>query len=245
MAEGSLSDQALYCVMNHSDLFHEYRCEETDGFPSELYLRLHISHLSEAFKTGQNAMEIKMILKNKQFGDGGKESPCLRLECAFASAASKQKTTIHDIKVELIGQKEWHLFQEPSMPQLDASVVLPDLKKIKVAVERLKNMSTQLKIAANSQGDMFLKIETDEISVKMSFKDVESIKCKEFLSDSTNDPGDMKEVTVDIKKFLQILQSSFEPTRAICNIVADRALQVFLCLDDQVALQYLVPAILP
>ena len=181
-----------------------------------------------------------MVLQNKKFGDGTTDSPCLRLEFALPSIASKQKTIIHDVKVELIAQKEWFLFQEPSMPQLDASVILPDLKRIKMAVERLKNMSTRLKIGANNQGDMFLKIESDEIDVKMSFKNVETVKCGEYLTSGSNE---MQEVTIDIKKFYSILQSSFEPTRVICNIVSERALQLFLCLEDQLVFQYLIPGI--
>ena len=218
-----------------------YRCEEADGFPTELYLRLHISLLSEAFKNGHNAMEIKMFLQNKKFGEGTADSPCLRLDFALPSIASKQKTNTHDVKVELIAQKEWYLFKEPSMPQLDASIILPDLKRIKVALERLKNMSTRLKIGANNQGDMFLKVKTDEIEVKMSFKNVETVECGEYL---TNPSKEMKEVTVDIKKFISILQASFEPTRVICNIVAERAVQLFLCLEDQVVFQYLIPGIM-
>ena len=190
-------------------------------------------------------MELKLLLQNKRFGEEGKECPCLTLTFAIPSMASKQKTIIHDVKVELISQKDWHLFQEPSMPQLDASIILPDLKKIKIAVERLKNMSPLLKIAANSVGDMMLKVETDQVVVKMSFTNIETIKCEDILSNPTSAPNEMKEVTIEIKKFLQILQSSFEPTRTICNIVAQRALQVFLCLEDQIVFQYLLPAILP
>ena len=231
--------------MQYSSAIIVFRCEETDGFPTELYLRLHISLLSEAFKTAQNAMELKLLLQNKRFGEERKECPCLTLTFAIPSMASKQKTIIHDVKVELISQKDWHLFQEPSMPQLDASIILPDLKKIKIAVERLKNMSPLLKIAANSVGDMMLKVETDQVVVKMSFTNIETIKCEDVLSNPTSAPNEMKEVTIEIKKFLQILQSSFEPTRTICNIVAQRALQVFLCLEDQIVFQYLLPAILP
>ena len=186
-------------------------------------------------------MEIKMVLQNKKFGDGVTDSPCLRLDFALPSIASKQKTIIHDVKVELIAQKEWHLFQEPSMPQLDASIILPDLKRIKVALERLKNMSTRLKIGANSVGDFFLKVTSDEIDVKMSFKNIETVKCGEYL---TADSHEMKEVTVDIRKFISILQSSFEPTRVICNIVTGRAVQLFLCLEDHLVFQYLIPGII-
>ena len=189
-------------------------------------------------------MEMKILLQNKSFGEERLKSPCLTLTFALPSMASKQKTIIHDVKVELIGQKEWHLFQEPSMPQIDASIILPDLKKIKTAIDSLKRMSSLLKISANSSGDMLFKIETDQVVVKMSFKNIETIKCED-LADQSLAPNEMKEVTIEIKKFSQILQSSFEPTRTICNIVADRALQVFLCLEDQVVFQYLLPAIMP
>ena len=107
-------------------------------------------------------------------------------------------------------------------------------------LERLENMSTRLKIGANNQGDMFLKVKTDEIEVKMSFKNVETVECGEYL---TNSSKEMKEVTVDIKKFISILQSSFEPTLVICNIVADRAVQLFLCLEDQSSFSILFPGL--
>ena len=187
-------------------------------------------------------MELKIILQNKKFGEERLDTPCLTLTFPLPSMASKQKTTIHDLKVELISQKEWHLFQEPNMPQIDASIVLPDLKKIKIAVERLKKMSSLLRISADNLGHMSLKIETDCVVVKMSFQNIETIKCEDLDNLA---PNEMKEVTIEIKKFLQILHSCFEPTRTICNIVSERALQVFVCLEDQVVFQYLLPAILP
>ena len=184
-------------------------------------------------------MEIKMKLQTKLFGDDSVDSPCLRINVSLPSISNKTHTVLHDVKVELIPETERHLFQEPSMPDFDASVVIPDLKLIKTQVEHLKKLSTNLQIAANKSGNMFLKVVSDQVSVKISFKDLESIKCDDVITDT----DEMKEVTIDIKKFLQILQANFDPTRVIFNIVSDYVLQVFLCIEDQVVFQYLLPAI--
>lgn len=123
------------------------------------------------------------------------------------------------------------------------SIYLPALKTMKSVVEKMKNISNQLVIEANLNGELNLKIETELVCVTTHFKDLGNpLLPSESVSQSRH-PEDMAEVHIDIRKLLQFLAGQqVTPTKAVCNIVSNRTVHFDLLLED-VSLQYFIPAL--
>ncbi|XP_040602608.1 checkpoint protein HUS1 isoform X3 [Mesocricetus auratus] len=216
LASGGVS---MWCELEQENIFSEFQMEGVSAENNAIYLELTSENLSRALKTAQNARALKIKLTNKQF-------PCLT------------------VSVELvIPRRLWKDLQEPSVPNSDVSIYLPALKTMKSVVEKMKNISNQLVIEANLNGELNLKIETELVCVTTHFKDLGNpLLPSESVSQSRH-PEDMAEVHIDIRKLLQFLAGQqVTPTKAVCNIVSNRTVHFDLLLED-VSLQYFIPAL--
>ena len=96
-------------------------------------------------------------------------------------------------------------------------------------------------MSASSDGELQLKVETDEVTVATHFKNM-NLEGEEDSS-SQNDQNETIEARVDIQKlvlFLHVQQFNF--TKAVCGIVHNHAVHMFLqC--HYVTFQYFLPAV--
>nr|KAF6319582.1 HUS1 checkpoint clamp component [Myotis myotis] len=208
---------SMWCELPQENFFSEFQMEGVSEDNNAIYVELAAENLSRALKTAQNARALKVKLTNKHF-------PCLTVSIELVSVSSSSRMVTHDIPVKVIPRKLWRNLQEPTVPDADVSIYLPVLKTMKSVVEKMKNISNQLIIEANLNGDLNLKIESELVCVTTHFKD-------------------LGEVQVDIRKFLQFLAGQqVNPTRGVCNIVSHKMVH-FDLLHEDVSLQYFIPAL--
>uniref|UniRef100_A0A0E9R8T5 Checkpoint protein n=1 Tax=Anguilla anguilla TaxID=7936 RepID=A0A0E9R8T5_ANGAN len=116
---------------------------------------------------------------------------------------------------------------------------------MKNVVDRMENLSNQLVVEANRNGEMNLKIETDLVSVSTHFKDLGNPTWGDDASQGQSQgraPEAMAHARVDIKKLQRLLAGQqVNPSKAMCNIVNKRMLH-FILLHEDVSLQYFIPA---
>ncbi|XP_022237466.1 checkpoint protein HUS1-like [Limulus polyphemus] len=149
-----------------------------------------------------------------------KRVPCLTIEVELPSLVSASRIVIHDVPVAVIPRRLWDEFQEPEMPDFDT-------------------------VSASREGEMTLTVETDLVTVKTYFKDLDmSVEGKNVQSQSnSSDCLPWVEARVDIRKLSQFLVGQqVNPLRVICNIVHNRMIHFFL-LHDDLSLQYFLPCI--
>ncbi|XP_043319355.1 checkpoint protein HUS1 isoform X2 [Cervus elaphus] len=123
------------------------------------------------------------------------------------------------------------------------SIYLPVLKTMKSVVEKMKNISNQLIIEANLNGELNLKIETELVCVTTHFKDLGNPPLASENASQDRNSEQMAEVHIDIRKLLQFLAGQqVNPTKATCNIVKNKIVH-FDLLHEDVSLQYFIPAL--
>lgn len=226
---------SMWCELPQENFFSEFQMEGVSEENNEIYVELTAENLSRALKTAQNARALKVKLTNKHF-------PCLTVSIELVSVSSSSRMVTHDIPVKVIPRKLWKNLQEPTVPDSDVSIYLPVLKTMKSVVEKMKNISNQLIIEANLNGDLNLKIETELVCVTTHFKDLGNPPSASENESEDRSPEQMAEVQVDIRKFLQFLAGQqVNPTRGICNVVSHKMVH-FDLLHEDVSLQYFIPA---
>ncbi|CAB4002528.1 checkpoint HUS1-like [Paramuricea clavata] len=223
--------------MVKSGLFEEFRIEGNEGSNDNIYLELYPDNLVKAMKSAANAQVVKIKLTKKI-------TPCLTFEIILP-AMVRSRTVTHDIPVTVIAEDQWDAYKEPQMPEYDVSICMPPLKTVRNIVDKMKHFNSQLVISANMSGYMTLKVITDMVSATTHFRDldVEDLGREDSNTERSNSSQEMSEATVDIKKLLAFLHGQLvSPTKVICNIVHQRAVQFYLIHDD-FSLQYFIPAI--
>ncbi|XP_036057514.1 checkpoint protein HUS1 isoform X1 [Onychomys torridus] len=234
LASGGVS---MWCELEQENIFSEFQMEGVSAENNEIYLELTSENLSRALKTAQNARALKIKLTNKHF-------PCLTVSVELQlSSSSSSRIVTHDIPIKVVPRRLWKDLQEPSVPDSDVSIYLPALKTMKSVVEKMRNISNQLIIEANLNGELNLKIETELVCVTTHFKDLGNPVLPSESVSQNRHPEDMAQVHIDIRKLLQFLAGQqVAPTKAVCNIVSNRTVHFDLLLED-ISLQYFIPAL--
>lgn len=231
----------IWCQMNPSNFFEEYRMEGLSEESNEIYLEVTPDEIVQALKTGTHAaksLKIKLTKKN---------SPCLTFEIELPSHSGRIQTFIHDVPVNVIPKRLWSDYKEPLVPQFDISVAMPPLKSLKTVTERLKNLGSYMELSANHHGDMRMRVETEQVTVSVNFKDLEVVHVVDNGSSQSQTQdralGRFYGAKVDIKNLLMFLSGQLvNPSRIICNIVENSAIHCFLIQED-VSIQYCMPVI--
>lgn len=230
----------MWCELEQGNFFDEYRIEGRDE-SNEIYLELAAEQLSQALKSAQTAQVVKIKLTKKHV-------PCLTTEIVLPSLAGRSRSVTHDIPVGVVPQRVWPEYQEPTMLAHDVSICLPPIRLLKSVVERLKNMDSCFVLAANCKGALTLQVETDVVSVTTHFKDLENpvvdVSDVDTSAAGGQDPDQMVEVRLDIKRFLQFISAQQGiPEKVICNLAGRQGVQLFVLLDS-VHIQYFLPGLM-
>lgn len=218
----------VWCELPVTFYFSDYTIVGVSETHNEIFLELSTVLLSRSLSViKQNSDCLKLKLTNK-------ESPCLTLEMDLKSGELSTRKVVHDIPVEVISRKHWSDYEEPRFTNFHVSIEMPSLKSIKHIVEHLKNWSPSLTVAANKNGRLTLKIQTNLLKVSSHFPDlnVESFAVGQ-IGNSDLDASELNEdqvsSTIDIKKFLMFLNGmQLNNCRTMCSIVHERMVKLFM-----------------
>ncbi|XP_022087084.1 checkpoint protein HUS1-like [Acanthaster planci] len=229
----------IWCELTASNFFDEYRMEGLSEEANEIYLEITPEDVVRAMKTAQTAKSVKVKL-TKKF------SPCLTFDIELPSRTGHSRNVVHDVPVNVIPKSLWSEYSEPTVPDFDVSICMPPLKALRNVVERMKNLGSYMELSANQNGEMRLRVETDQVTVSTHFKDLEIPEWVNEGSESQTQgrqPDEMVGARVDIRRFLQFLTGQqLNPPKIICNIVDNRLIHFFL-LQEDISMQYSMPII--
>ncbi|XP_071550219.1 checkpoint protein HUS1 isoform X2 [Panulirus ornatus] len=235
----------LWAELDQGHFFNEFNMEGVSPENNEIFVDLQPDKLSRTLNSLKSSHAAARSLKIKLTK---KHSPCLTLEVELPSLTVHLRRVVHDVPVQLIPRRQWHLYQEPEMPQFDASVYLPPLRQLKHVVERMKTLSAYVTLAANRRGTLVISVSTDIVNVSTHFKHLAVPVWDGQEYSDEYEPEELHSATVDIKKLALFLQGDqVNPTKVICiicsftDIVEGRMIHMFL-LHDDVTLQYFLPA---
>uniref|UniRef100_A0A6B2LNG3 Checkpoint protein n=1 Tax=Arcella intermedia TaxID=1963864 RepID=A0A6B2LNG3_9EUKA len=146
-----------------------------------------------------------------------------------------------DVPIQPLPIDQFRSFKEPSLPNPDIVIMLPQLKAMRNVIERLKDLDTILTIEANMGGEMILKIQTDMVSIATFYKNLDHPQLDGRITNEG--PEVISSAKVDIKKFWKALYSyQVDPTHVICCIVKGTALVLHALLDD-LFITYYIPVV--
>ncbi|XP_060601141.1 checkpoint protein HUS1-like [Ruditapes philippinarum] len=229
----------IWCELPQGHFFDEYAMEGVSAEANEIYLEMSPENLVKALKTAQMAKWVKVKLTKKH-------APCLTVEVDLPTLGSHSRVVVHDIPVTVVPRRLWQEYQEPEVPQFDVSIIMPQMKVLRNIVDKMKNLSNNLLLSANRQGELKVSVETDMVSVSTHFQDLINPTSRDDAGRPAQlspnyDPEEFAEARIDIRKFAQFLSGQqVSPSRVICNI-ADNSVVHFYLMNDDVSLQYFMP----
>nr|XP_054751716.1 checkpoint protein HUS1-like [Lytechinus pictus]XP_054751717.1 checkpoint protein HUS1-like [Lytechinus pictus] len=227
----------LWCDLQALNIFSEFSMEGIAEDANEIFMEVNPDDLVRALKTAQTAKSIKIKL-TKKF------SPCLSLDVELPSRTGHSRTITHDIPVTVMPRRQWEEYSEPTLPDFDATICMPPLKVIRTVAERMKNLGSYLELSANQNGEMRLRVESEQVTVSTHFRNLENPNWDDADSqNSQRDPSVLVGAKVDIRKFIHFLSGQqLNPAKIICSIVDNRVIHFFL-LHEDLSIQYSMPII--
>nr|XP_012216387.1 PREDICTED: checkpoint protein HUS1 isoform X2 [Linepithema humile] len=198
---------------------------------NEIYLEFDASMFASSLNGLRMAKNVKIKLTNKR-------QPCLTFDVDLSSLSIDSRQCTHDVPVKLIPRKEWPEHKMPDISEFDISIEMPQLKRLRHIVDKIKNMSSQLIITANKRGELTLKIEMDSATVTTYFKNLQ------VLENRQEEASDIC-ATVSIKKLAMFLNwDILLPDSVKCNILQEEMVKLTLDVGDYIKIHYFIPAII-
>ncbi|XP_043233563.1 checkpoint protein HUS1-like isoform X2 [Amphibalanus amphitrite] len=233
------STPGLWCELQQGHFFNEFNMEGVSPEHNEIYLELKPDNLARTLsilKSSAAVRSLKIKLTKKH-------SACLTFEIESPSQTSLSRLCTHDIPVTVLPRRLWAGLAEPRLPQFSVSLDLPALRLLRPVVERMRAIGPRLTVSASRSGRFVLRVESDQAVVATHFGQLRTHPAGDEPTDDDDvDSEHMFDVQVEIKPFSMFLAGDqFHPARAVCNLVEDRMLHLFLIHDD-ITLQYFIPA---
>ncbi|ODM92539.1 Checkpoint protein HUS1 [Orchesella cincta] len=149
--------------------FLEYAMQGVSLEDNEIFLEISpekIAGCLSSLKSSQSVEGLKIKLTKRVV-------PCLSFEIEFPGAnLNGNATCVHDIPVDPIKRKFWHHYTELQIPAaFDITIQMPDLKLVRLALERMKNLGPRLLIKASSAGKLTLSVETSSVKCIVKFQE--------------------------------------------------------------------------
>jgi HUS1 checkpoint protein len=82
-------------------------------------------------------------------------------------------TIVQDIPIILLSGQQLSGYSEPHLPDPEVYIMMPPLKNLRNVIDKMKNISEYLTINANMAGEMYLRVETDMVTVTTMYKNLE------------------------------------------------------------------------
>ncbi|XP_046620937.1 checkpoint protein HUS1 [Neodiprion virginianus] len=226
-----------WAVLYQNKFFSEYTmigvCEEQN----EIYLEFSPAMLAKSLSS------LKMTAKSVKIKLTNREQPCLTIDIELPSISNELRQCVHDVPVKVIPRKEWGEYQAPIIPSFDVSIEMPDMKHLRNVVDQMGKMSPQLVVTAKKTGKLILKVETSFATVATHFQDLK-VGGDDRDSGVSDEEEEEVSATIDIRKFGMFLTwDIIKAESVICNVVADRMINMHMNIDGHLEIHYFIPAI--
>ncbi|KAK4320744.1 hypothetical protein Pmani_008401 [Petrolisthes manimaculis] len=233
------SSPGLWAELDQGHFFNVFNMGGVSEENNEIFLEMEPDTLSKTLSSFTSTQTAARFLKIKLTK---KHSPCLTLEVELPSLSVHARIVVHDVPVRPLPRRQWSLYQEPEMPQCDASLYLPPLKQLRHVVERMKTQASHITLAGNRRGTLVFSMSTDTVTVSTYFRHLSMPTWDRDDGGRDGEPEELRSATVDIKRLALFLTGEqIGPSKVICNIVEGRLIHMFL-LHEDVTLQYFLPA---
>lgn len=224
-------------------------------------LKIALDSLEKALKSGQAAQRFVAKLKKR---DG-----CPVLSFVAEVQTPYALTVCQDVPVTVLPSSFMRGVAEPTLPNPDVYIFLPQVKVLRNVVEHMKNVADNVTLSANMCGEFSVGVDTNTVAIVTTFSglqhpDIALNPSAVSSGTSTSTPSSSSESTgsnpttpmvavprdrqarakVNITKMYRFLQCYLvQPHNVICCIVEGRSV-VFHAILDDLYLTYYLPVII-
>jgi HUS1 checkpoint protein len=206
----------LFTGNGMSKMFEEFTVQSINN--NHIHFRLSLDHLDRALKSGLNATETHFKLTKIN------SAPFLTVQTRDGGSFD----VVQDVPVEIIPKEEFATVIEPNLNPPEVTIILPPLKTILLAVDRMKNLSEYITVRANMDGEMTVGVTTDMVSVNTKFVNL-SHPVQEGLE--VQRPDIWLEEALSIKSFRSMLLSHAVSPSAVIMCMVEKKAVVFHVLN--------------
>jgi len=220
----------VWCEIPVMNVFSEYNAEG-QGPTNEIYMELPSDMLSSSIsllkQNNSNARSVKIKLTDKH-------SPCLTVEMDLSNDLGSGRQCIHDIPTKLIPRASWPDYAVPSDMNFQVAIDLPNLKKMRTVIDRMKKLSPCVTMSANREGMMAVVAEVPIVTVRTIFKNLNTplVNLEEGVSEVT--------VRVESKRLHQLMCcEQLSPRKGTCHFLENECVKFHLW-GDQFSFQFIL-----
>eukprot|EP00968_Pinguiococcus_pyrenoidosus_P023369 scaffold3726_cov270-Pinguiococcus_pyrenoidosus.AAC.9 len=149
-------DAQVFAELQQDVLFSEYRIESQSE--NCILLEAGLANLGRALRSGRTAPLCQLKLTKR----GGQ--PCLCLE-----TRALEVDVTHDIPVKVLKASEIEAYAPPEVPSPTVQLELMQSRQLRTIVDRLKVFDKYLYIDSSMAGNMTLRVQSGEVTVKTFF----------------------------------------------------------------------------
>jgi HUS1 checkpoint protein len=258
----SSSDAMLWCEVLASSFFNNYIMEgvEADGIPDrEIILEVSTVDFMRALKIDGKKMTptlLKLKLSRQNISDlqrpnnsinnttlSDSQQPTLVIQHHLRQNSSgKDLEVTRELKVEVVARKFWKEYIDPQLPNFDVSMFLPSLHKVKIIVDKLKNVDKYIIIRATNDGTLQIRSKSSTLKTTIDFPTCEQPEWDNTSQFKTQSEKEEASCRVPVKRILDFCSGdSLKPSRCILNILDCQFVHCYLLLGVDVNLQFLIP----
>jgi len=208
-------------------LFCEYNMEGVCENSNEIYLEFSPDTLHKSLtslKSG-NVQGLKLKLTKRN------DIPNLTFEVLLGGAISSW--VLHDLPVTVIARKYWNDYKSPTLPPVNVSLVIHEIKRFRIILDKYKSIGSLLTITGYKEGTLNLSIQTDEVKVSGHFNNLKAPVLKPGSEPWDVDLQDSASVKVDIKRLNQFFSAEMlSPQKVILNLVDYDLVHILMVTQD-------------
>jgi len=241
---------SVWCDLNPDHFFTDYNLEGVTPTENQIFMEVEPDQMARnltVLRGGGAATpkNLKVKLTRKR------DTPCLSFEIeglvngvvSDGGGGGLCRLCTHDFPVVLIPRKQWKEYKEPTVGSVDVSLYLPEVKVLRHVSEKYKSLGNAVTLCASRAGQLKLSMENERVNLSTFFKNLETPKLKNLAGNlNSQDDEDLRaSVSLDLKKFSLFLSVDVAFRRALANFIDRHTVHLFL-LDDDLCIQYLIPA---
>jgi HUS1 checkpoint protein len=229
------SGEQSYAELPQAQLFDDYRLESKHN--NRIFFLASLSNLSKALMACHNAERALLKLTKKNGG---------RAHLTFEIRVSSSVEVTQDVPIAIQAPNTIVEYAEPELPPPAVKFKMPKIDDLIGIIDKMKKVSDQLTITANSQGNVCFEVVNNEVAIRTYYKNLQVSSERQGLQPS-GEQVVTASATMSIKKFSNVVRcKSVKILYALGCIVEDMAFVLYLRLSGEVGtLTYYIPLIAP
>ncbi|KAF9223304.1 cell cycle checkpoint [Gyrodon lividus] len=191
------------------------------------------SSVAAAILPTYDADELVMKLAKKN------DQAVLSFEMFGVSRTGRKVRVAHDVRIDVMRPSEVEKLREPLCPDPDATILLPQLQKMRTIVERLRPLADVLALKANNKGKLQVAISTDTVKLETQWIGCANPSMRQADENAPElevlenpNPEKIFHVHVSIRSFLKFLNSHVVSTTTIACICQNHCAIMYVYIGD-------------